>query len=162
MTRVGSVVTAAPGITVLAVQRPLEGRRRRSRGDGGECDGLPRRDGLGQGGKGDDRLGINPGLDRGLEGLGLQAGRVGVAHDDGRQRGAGNQGRRHRIKILVQPKEAVSVAEGLELPGDDGLEGGADDGAGSVRLGQAADEQVDAADVTVGRSQVGLEDGSRA
>jgi hypothetical protein len=61
------------------------------------------------------------------------------------------------IESLIQPEEAVSVSESLELSGDDCLEGWSDVGSCDVAFREAADEQIEIADCPVDHLQIVLQ-----
>jgi hypothetical protein len=61
------------------------------------------------------------------------------------------------IEPLIQPEEAITVPESLELSGDDCLEGWSDIGSRDVVFCEAPDEQVKIADGSVDNLQIALQ-----
>ena len=96
-----------------------------------------------------------------IEDIALQVGDSGVALDD-----LGQGGRLHKqlhlleSETLVEEEEAIAVAEGGELLGEDRFDGRTHVGAGEMVLGQHALEGVDLVDGSISGLELGL-DGRR-
>jgi hypothetical protein len=92
------------------------------------------------------RLGLAPAPLEEDEDVVLDVRGVGVAEDDVAEPRPLDSGQVLRLEPLVLVPEPVAVAQALELPGDDGREGGPDEGPRREVLGQPAGPQVDLVD----------------